>query len=184
MAPEAHDVGLPDGFRVEEGTAGLRILWHPPRFIGVGVAVFSIFWDFMLYSMLRQFTSGGAPRWFLLFMGLHLAAGVILPYVALVFLLNTSVLEVGRGTLRVKQHPLPWIGNRRLRTTDIAQLFATRVETSRRRVSYRVMARLTSGREVALVKHLWDDRQARFLEQTIEKRLGLPDVRVAGELPR
>jgi hypothetical protein len=51
-------------------------------------------------------------------------------------------------------------------------------------VTYDVMAQLASGRETRIVPGFWTDREARFLEQRIESRLGLTDQAIDGELPR
>jgi hypothetical protein len=50
-------------------------------------------------------------------------------------------------------------------------------------VTYDVMAQLASGKETRIVSGLSTDREARFLEQRIESRLGLTNRTVAGELP-
>jgi hypothetical protein len=46
------------------------------------------------------------------------------------------------------------------------------------------MAQLASERETKLVSGLPGAREARFIEQRIESRLGLSDRSVSGELPR
>ncbi|MGH9204160.1 MAG: hypothetical protein ACRD2A_23275 [Vicinamibacterales bacterium] len=50
-------------------------------------------------------------------------------------------------------------------------------------ITYDVMAQLASERETKLVSNLPTEREARFIEQRIEARLGLTDRSISGELP-
>ena len=122
-------------------------------------------------------------EWILLLPLGHVAIGLILPYVAVAFWLNRTLVDVGNGEISVTHVPLPFPGNRRLQVTDLRQLFC--VERVRRKgnVTYDVMARLASDREVTVISGLSSDREARFLEERIEQRLGLANYPVAGELP-
>jgi hypothetical protein len=114
----------------------------------------------------------------------HVAIGLVLPYMALVFFLNSVLIEVGEGMLTVRHRPLPFPGNRTLSVVDIRQLFCVERKGRKGGMTYDVMAQLGSGRETRVVSGFWTDREARFIEQRIESRLGLTHQSVDGELPR
>jgi hypothetical protein len=112
----------------------------------------------------------------------HIAAGVGISYLALANFVNSTSIEVASGELKVVHRPLPFPGARTLRSGDIRQLFCVERRGKRGGRTFAVMARLASDREVTLVSGLTNDREARFIEQQIESRLGLMNQSVTGEL--
>jgi hypothetical protein len=185
MPLETASVGIPDRFEIQEGGGTLRILWRWPRIVALPLALFSLAWDAFLISWYSGLVGKDAmPIGMMLLPIGHVAVGLVMPYVALAFFLNHTLIEVGEGTLKVRHRPLPFPGNRTISATDIRQLFCVERTTRKGAVTYDVMAQLASGREKKLVPGLPGDREARFLEQRIESRLGLTNRPVAGELPR
>ena len=182
-APSGLGVGLPDRFAVAELGGVLTISWHWPRWMAIPLAAFAVAWNGFLVFFYRGLLASNAPTGTLLFPLLHVGAGVFITYFVLVILFNTSELKAGRGEITVRHGPLPWAGNRTVATHELAQLFCVERRGGKGKVHYQVMARLRSGREVKLVSGLMEDRQARFLEQEVEKHLRIEDQPVAGELP-
>jgi hypothetical protein len=184
MPVETTQVGIPDRFEIEEGGGTLRIRWKWPRIMAVPLAIFTVAWDSFLISWYSSLLAHGtAPRAMMFFPIAHVAAGLVLPYVALAFFLNSSFVEVGEGTLKVGHRPLPFPGKRTISAGDVRQLFCVERTGRKGSVTYDVMAQLASGRETKLIPGLSTDREARFIEQRIESRLGLTNRSVAGELP-
>jgi len=178
------NVGLPERFEVDEHSGDLRIHWKWPAFMAIPLALFSAAWDSFLVFWYFGVTRGGDAslvEW--LFPLGHVAIGLILPYVAVAFWVNSTLVEVKGAEITVTHRPLPFPGNRRVQVMDVRQLFC--VERARQKGSptYAVMARLASGKEVTLISGLSSDREARSLEERIERRMGLADEAVAGELP-
>jgi hypothetical protein len=176
-------IGLPERFKLDQGGDSLRISWHWPKLAGVVLGVFAIAWDAFLVAWYHQALSRGEPSLVALIFPIgHVAAGFVISYLAAASLVNTTSIEVTSGELRIAHHPLPFPGNRTLRVGDIRQLFC--VERTGRRGSrtFAVMARLASDREVTLISSLTSDREARFIEQRLESRLGLINQPVSGEL--
>jgi hypothetical protein len=151
---------------------------------------FCIFWDGFLVMWYSLATRGhGTPIFAFLFPLLHVGAGAYLTWQALCGLINRTRIEVHLRELRIKHGPLPWPGNRRLPVSSLKQLFSEeRVSRSGNRNSttrrYHLNAVLRDGRKVTLLDNLDEADQALYLEQEIERRLGIVDAPVAGELPR
>ncbi len=185
MPLETAQVGIPDRFEIQESGGTLRIEWRWPRIAALPIAIFTVAWDGFLVSWYSGLlTQGTVPVTMLLFPVAHVAAGLVLPYLALACFLNYTYIEVGEGTLRVRHRPLPFPGKKTLSTGDVRQLFCVERKGRRGSVTYDVMAQLASGRETRLVPGFSTEREARFVEQRIESRLGLADRSVSGELPR
>jgi hypothetical protein len=178
-------VGLPERFEIDEGGGALRICWKWPKAGGIVLGIFAVGWDGFLLSWYQQALAVERPSaMMLLFPLAHVAVGLVLPYLAIACFLNTTKVEVSAGELRVAHGPLPFPGNRTLRVNEIRQLFCVERTGKRGSRTYNVMAQLTSSRELTLVHGLTSDREARFLEQRIESRLGLANQPVSGELHR
>jgi hypothetical protein len=183
MPLETARIGIPERFEIQDGPGTLRIQWKWPRLVAVPLAIFTVAWDGFLVSWYSNLlTQGNAPSAMFLFPIAHVAAGLVLPYLALAFFLNSTFVEVGEGTLRVTHRPLPFPGKRTLGASDIRQLFCVERTGRKGSVTYDVMAQLASGRETKLVTGFSTDREARFIEQRIESRLGLANRPVSGEL--
>jgi hypothetical protein len=102
--------------------------------------------------------------------------------------LNRVTILVGEGLLVVRHGPLPRLGNRRILSADVEQLYAEsyeQIEPTHRheRREYRVLAMVRGRhRPLELVSGLKTPEHALFLESTIERVLGIEDRIVVGEL--
>jgi hypothetical protein len=181
----AAGIGIPDRFAVHDNGSAFSIQWKWPRFVALPLAVFSIAWDGFLISwysgVLRQ---DNVPSVMIFFPIAHVVLGLLLPYVALAFLLNSTFVEIEGGELRIRHRPLPFPGRRTVRVIDVQQLFSVERTGRKGSVTYDVMARLASDRETKLVGGFSSEREARFVEERIERRLGLADRPISGELRR
>lgn len=177
--------GIPDRFEIDDAAGAFRIRWKWSKLVAIPLLIFSVAWDgFLLAWYLGAFSRGNPSLIELLFPLGHVAAGIAILYVAIAFLANTTTVAIASGQIAVSHGPVPWPGSRTLHTTEIRQLFCCERRGRKGGRSYDVMARLTSDREVSLLSGLADEREARFLEQRIEERLGLPNIVVAGEIRR
>lgn len=181
-------VPQPASFRVEETGNGIRITWRwfAPAFLFL--LFFCIAWDSFLVFWYSMAFGTNAPWIFKVFPIAHLAVGIGLTYFTLSGFLNRTVIELTPELLKVEHGPLPWPGNRTLPVLDVDQLYCKDrfqpVQRGRPSLTYQVCALLKDGRTVTLLSWLTERDQALFVEQTLEKWLGIPDRPVGGELSR
>jgi hypothetical protein len=92
---------------------------------------------------------------------------------------NSTTITVGEREIDVRHGPLPSVLHRpqRVAVADVEQLFAARFGAL-----FEVGVVLRNKTRVPLVRPVVSEEQALFVEQQIERRLGLTDVQVAGEL--
>lgn len=176
--PERLEVALPSRFKLRRSTSSMEVTWLVGgRFHGL---VLSVIAAAFAYAALN---SGVLPL---------LIASAGLFYFAAVRGFNTHRIRVDGSSLQVTQGPLPWPGTRKLNASDVEQLYATehesRVETGdkghrnvRVRKYYRLSANMRGSGRVTILSGLNDPHQALWLEQEIERLLGIGDKRVAGE---
>lgn len=150
----------------------------------VFTAFFCLCWDGMLVLWYRGLLSAGPhgpPLAVGLFPIIHVGAGLFLTYFALCGFVNRTNISVKDGILSVQHGPLPWRGNRRIAVDELAQLFCQEQVGSKGSRSYSLHALLKAGDKVPLLRGLTEPDQALYVEQILEKRLGIVDVPVAGE---
>jgi hypothetical protein len=185
MLTDQTRIGIPDRFEIDSAAGVFRIRWKWWSVVAIPLLIFSVAWDgFLVAWYLGAFSRGNPSLIEVLFPIGHVAAGLAILYIAIAFLANSTTVAIASGQISVRHAPVPWPGNRTLHTTEVRQLFCCERRGRKGSRSYDVMARLTSDREVSLLAGLSTEREARFLEQRIEERLGLPDTPVAGELRR
>jgi hypothetical protein len=103
--------------------------------------------------------------------------------------------EVGDGPFRrseqtvnllsIQHGPIPARGNRALSGEEISQLYCKERSTSSKggvSRAYEVRAILVDGRQLTLLDKLPSPDQALFIEQELERRLGIVNQPVEGEL--
>ncbi|GIK43455.1 MAG: hypothetical protein BroJett011_72880 [Chloroflexota bacterium] len=115
----------------------------------------------------------------------HLAVGLFLAYFALASLVNVTEIKINTGEFSTRHGPLPWLGNRRLAASDITQVYCKEKVRHRRRstsVTYEVHAVTPANTTEKLLTGLNEPEEALFLEQEIERFLGIKDRPVPGEL--
>ena len=117
----------------------------------------------------------------------HAAIGLGLTYGTIAGFVNRTLIRISPSQLTVGHGPLPWWGNKQLDATGIAQVYCKeRVSRGRNgtSITYAVHAALRDGADAKLVDALDSPEQALYLEQEIERFLGIKDVPVRGELAR
>ena len=177
----------PRGVRVEQTGDTLRITrrwFHPLAFVVVLVLVPSLIWCGVtgragLYVSARYATLANV---------LALAFGVSCIYLLGLVLFNRTVVEVTSERVSFSHGPLPWIMPRRVvGAREITQVFcvdhARDIDLGVRDYDYELKATMADGQTVSLLEDIPNLKQARYLEQEIERRLGIADRPVPGEHP-
>ncbi len=176
----------PRRFQLETSDANTRISWRwwSPKYLFM--AFFCLAWDgFLVFWYGTAFHTKNAPFMMLVFPLLHVAVGVGLTYSTLAGLLNRTRLEVSRDLLTIHHGPLPWRGNQTLDGRQLKQLYveqSVRTLKSNAQVNYHVMALDQEGHKVKLLSNLEDKDHALFLEQELERHLGIEDAPVRGAI--
>lgn len=189
-AGDAHEplpVPLPRGIHVEERGRDLTIVHRWFSWGYILLLFFCVMWNGFLVSWYGIAFTADAPLIFKLFPLLHVAAGVFITYLTLAGFVNRTTFCIERDHLTVRHGPLPWRGNLDVSTDMLQQLFCTEKIVRGRNsttVRYGVEAVLKDGTHLKLAPGLEQREQALFIEQAIEKHLGIVDRRVRSEMPR
>ncbi len=184
-AAEPLPVPLPPQFQVHERGRDLTIIhrWFTWAYPVLGV--FCVFWMGFLAFWYAIALQPGTPLMMKLLPLVHVAVGVGLCYVTVAGFLNRTVISIDRDHVTVRHGPLPWPGNVDVPGTALEQLFCTgKTVRQQRRMQtiYHVDAVLKDGRQLGLVRGLGAREQALFIEQAIERHLGIADRRVRSEM--
>ena len=178
---------MPEGVTLEQGADGLciRYRWFSPRYLFM--ILFCVVWDgflvFWYRTALAHPSPGNIALWFPI---AHVGAGIGLTYWTLAGFLNHTTVQVSSGQLSVRHGPLPWPGGRTLPAGDIAQVYREEIARSTRSgtsTSYRLSAVTHDERKRKLLTCSSAD-VALYVEQEVERCLGIADRRVAGEMPK
>jgi hypothetical protein len=178
---------LPARFRAVELPDSLSVEWRWLTSKTVMLAFFCVAWDSALLGFYpRALASGNLGA--ILFPIAHVAVGVWLTWQVLAQLFNRTRVEVEAGVLSVRHGPVPaFKRNFTLAGATLKQLYVKeRVSGSGsdRSSAYDLCALTDDGRELIVLPGLDEPDQALYLEQQIERRLGIADREIAGELPR
>jgi hypothetical protein len=180
-------VPLPEGMRVDRLRSSLRIVrrWltkdvYPLLFGAVCWNLFLVGWYWVM------FTTEGAPLLMKIVPIPFVLIGVLILHATFSWLFNRTVIEFAGGDLIIRHGPIRVAGNRRIRCSELKQLYCKNVITGDRRASgntqYQLDAVLTNGDKITLVSGLLAPEQAWFLEQEIERYLKISDEHVSGEM--
>jgi hypothetical protein len=153
----------------------------------VPMALFAIFWDGFLIFWYSMAFSTGAPLVAKLFPIFHVAVGIGITYSTLAGFLNRTNVELTRDELAVWFEPLPWLGEKTIKTADIKQLYCEEtVSRGKNGYTYRyhLYAVTQDDHAVKLISNLDSPDVARFFEQQLETWLKIEDQPVIGEMER
>ena len=141
---------------------------------------FSLLWNLLLLPFIFFiFTSG---QWtLLLFISLHLFAGVSMIWRVLGQLFNISTIEVNRDRLSIKTVPFAWFGDRAkdIPINQVQQLYVTLTKSKNNKSgpTYALHVLLKSGKKVLLLAGL-DKRTLLYLEAQLESYMQIKDYPV------
>ncbi|MEM6368150.1 MAG: hypothetical protein AAF851_07575 [Myxococcota bacterium] len=166
------------------GETVLTWRWFDARFFLL--LFFCAFWNgFLVLWYSIAFSQEDPPLLMLLIPVIHIAVGLGVGWYTLCGFLNRTTITAGWGKLKIRHGPLPWPGNVELDGRSVDQLWVTeqlrRSRTTHRRF-FRLHLRTGRGEERRLLD-FENERQALYVEQQIERALGIKDRRVAGEVP-
>lgn len=178
------ELGLPDKLEIFHRGSSMEIVRKWFGWQIVFMTVFAMFWDGFLFIWYSKVGDSEEPM-AMYFPLLHIAAGIGLTYYVVAGWLNRTYIRVSCGKIAVRHGPIPWVGNKELEVSNLKQLYA-KEELSRSgrgtTATYEVHAITHNGRNIKLVSGLETSEQALYIEQEIEKCLGIEDIPVKGEI--
>ncbi len=184
---ERPEVPLPLGWDLARDGDALRLTWRWRSGKAVAFAVLA----FLGLAWGAGFVAWGAAKResLILLAGIFNSVGALgFSYYALAMLCNRSAVAASVRGLVVHHGPVPWLGNLARETKDIEQLYTReRVQHLKEggiQRTYEVLALLRGGKQVKVLSGLEEVGQALFVEQRLEKHLGIADRRVPGESGR
>lgn len=179
------DIGLPEKLEVVRHGSHVEIV---RKWFGWQIVVmtgFAIFWDAFLINWYTQVVPRG-DRMAMYFPLVHVAVGIGITYYVVAGWCNRTHIVVGNGNVSVRHRPIPWFGNTKVDASNLRQLYAKEHVTRSRRggesSSYEVRAVTHDGRNMKLVSGLETSEQALYIEQEIERYLGIKDAPVVGQI--
>lgn len=180
-------VPLPPRLKVDDSAGRLEISyrWFTPAILFL--VFFCIAWDGFLILWYTIALSQKGMWIMTVFPLLHVAVGLGLTYFTLASLLNTTRVTVEQGKVRVRHGPMPWAGNKDFERGNISQLYCKeRVCHSKNGTSqsYEIWMTTTAGTSEKFLTTVLNEDQALYIEQRVERALGITDRAVPGELAR
>jgi len=117
-----------------------------------------------------------------LFCLVFIIAGLGLIYLTIATWLNKTHIYVSKDTIEIKHQPIPWKGNRRIQANNIKQLFVKKRYRGTRngspRYTYKLLGITLDNKQFTLIARLDNSYHAQFIEQKIEKYLGIKNFSV------
>jgi hypothetical protein len=174
-------LGPPQGLQVSRSGGALRFQW---KWMTPWALIESVGVLFMTANWIRGVMSEELDENFAWQLAWGLAAGCFFVgflYRFAMVVVNQTVVEIDQHRLSVRFEPLPWFGRRDISVREIRQLYA-RDEGGSDSVNFQLVVRDPFGKDRPLASHLPNVRFARYIEQEVERYLGIEDVPVEGEL--
>ncbi len=183
---------MPKHISIEERSGELTIIRRWFSAMVVFSAFFVLFWNttiityyigvtFTILNRGEGFHITNAEALSLGFPLLHLLLGIGFFYYTLCGFVNRTLIRVSFENLSVSHEPLPWFGKRNIAVHDIKQLYCQQHKGNKGSLSYSVNVITNDFTKIRLISGLGDSTQARFIEETVEKRLNITDEAVEGE---
>jgi len=178
---------LPGGFEIEFFDDYMKITktwFNIFNFIGLLICTLLFNGLWMGSGFLELLT--GDREWFLkLFALVFVFLGVGLAYFSIATFSNTTQILVSRDMIEIKHRPIPWFGNKRVDVNNLKQLLVKEKSwgssNGSPRLTYNVHGLTKEDKLFKLVTGLETGNQALYIEQEIEKYLGIENVQVDGE---
>jgi hypothetical protein len=180
-------IPLPPRVTLRQTMHGIEIRrrWFTPAVLFL--IVFCVFWDGFLVVWYTMAFAAKGPLLMKLFPMIHVAVGVAVTYSTVASLFNSTRIAIERGEIKVSHGPVPWPGKVTLHSDQIDQLYCKEKISHGKngpRYSYELWMLLRDGSQKKLVAAGLEKEQGLYIEQEVERTIGIKDRAVGGELPR
>lgn len=174
---------MPKSITIEDSPNGMTVKRRWFSLTYIGLLFFCIFWDgFLVFWYFIAFTQS-SPLMMKIFPIIHVVVGIGITYTTIAGFLNTTRIHVNYQHLSIHHSPMPWPGNRKFEADSIEQIYCKRSNMQTNdQYTFNVLARLTEGKKIKLLRGLHDEDEALYIEQELERFLGLKHRYVKGAL--
>jgi hypothetical protein len=178
------DLGLPEKMELFHRSSHIEIVCKWFGWQIVFMTAFTLIWCGLIYNWYSKTieNSDSMQTYFYL---ISVAIGIGLTYYVIAGWLNRTHIIISHNKIAVYHRPIPWLGNKELDASNLKQLYTKRKISQSGNgtsVTYEVHAIMRNDRNIKLVRGLESSEQALYIEQEIEKYLGIEDLPVKGEL--
>lgn len=202
-----YEVEQPEGFELTHRGDGVRIVHRWRRWVVVPLLIVLVLMNLMVFLPALAFlllfglfavvaligagdpavtVVGGLFGLFAIAVAAAMVAiGAVFHYVVLAMLINRTVIEVDGRELRVRYGPLPWRGGAAVPADRVEQLYCKERSVRTQHGShpaYELHAGLIDGGHRRLLAALPSLEHAIYVEQQLERAMGITDRAVAGEV--
>ena len=129
---------LPSKYTITKANNGSVITWRWASKSGWVLILFAMIWIAITFPVAAEFLRDPLDTLFLPL--IPLAAGVLLLCHAFMKLINKTSVYANRQSLYIKHHPIPWTGKVRFDTSNIEQVFVSRIQRSNKETSWHAPA--------------------------------------------
>jgi hypothetical protein len=191
MKKEPIEVGLPDKFEFTDYGHFITIVrkWFGPKIFYV--TFFAILWNGGLFLYIQDlvhqcfFANGPLTAKIIFIPIIPIVIGIHLTYYIIAGYLNKTIIRVDNENISVKHRPLPFFGNKKLKSSGIKQLYTKEKigwGQDRNSISAFDLHIITRDRGDVKLLRLDSPKQALFVEKAIERFLRIEDKNVKGEV--
>jgi hypothetical protein len=173
------DIGLPEKISITREFDSMTIIRSWFGWEVTFITLFAVIWNGIIIKDYLNIEGSESLPW------IHILAGVAVSYYAITGWFNKTDIKVTKQYIDISHKPLPWIGNKKIDSNDIKQLYGKeKISRSNNSssVTYEVHVIMNSGNDTKLLSGLASSEQALYIEQEIEKYLGIKNKPVRGEL--
>jgi len=186
LSVEREEVAMPKGIRVFRRGDAMRIVlkWFGPT--AIFLAIFCLIWNgFMVVWFGIAITQ---KQWMMAAFGsIHALVGLGVAYGTLAMFLNSTTITVMNSLIQIAIGPIKVPGNKQFKADLLQQLYTKRHVSHSKNgtsINYELRVTTTDGRDEKLMGGFNKQEQALFIEQEIEKFLGIEDRPIRGEVER
>lgn len=180
------EIPMPAGFLVEDDGRTLDITRKWARGPGCFMLFFSVFWNGVTWTITIGSFFSDAPLFARFFMIPFQVIGLVTAYIAVAFFCNRTIIRIADDRLTVRARPIPWMNNRDLAVDTLDQLwcmeYVAYTQNDVPQFRFSVEAMLKDGTKLRLIPGLEQPEQALYLEGLLEKKLGIVDRPMGGEI--
>ncbi|MEM9252851.1 MAG: hypothetical protein AAGB29_10930 [Planctomycetota bacterium] len=189
-APRRHyEVRRPPNFQLEEGDGWLRLTHRWFSVTAFLTLPMGLFCWMVPIGMYLSVAADRQLKWIVVLVMaiIFIPVGALFIYVFLMDIFNRSVIHITPREINIQIKPLPSRGNMRIDAQKIEQVYCrgigSRDTRGRRNTDYVLCARMSDGSDRIIYQATDYKEDLRYLEQQIERILGIRDEAVEGEAP-